>query len=1011
MDKEPKNNHNLELQLELLKIVAEQSHEKILEYDVTKDIAIVYEVVDGNFIEKEILKGYFEQRKQGQSRIAREDRKKYWEAIDKCRRSAAHTALDIRYGGENEYQWYRLFLASKSNEKGKVERIAGRFVSIHQEKIAAEKMKRRAELDSLTGVYNHATFEKICERKLKHSKENLLFLMMDVDDFKLINDSQGHNIGDMVLSQTGMILKQSVEGRGIAGRLGGDEFAAFIWDFQDEKGAEEYAGNLRKSLKSIVFDMEYSASMGVSIRNGREMSFKDMYYEADQAVYYAKRHGKNQLVLFSDIKQKQETGDEGADEENFGQSSSFLDEALEYIYLVDPGTDELLFVNRAGREHLLLSEKEYKGKHCYEVLKGLDAACGHCDFQGNNGRVFQNRRYGSRYVDETMNDSRFLSHCGQAVWEGRKVRKITLVNLSDPKMVESLLKSKMLVQDTVEKCIAHFVYDDNPQEQKRVLQLIAEYYGADCIFVMRRTEDAADCLNEYHKETAALLAEIMQEEIKSGRILQYEELLDAEGMFLLSDISTIKKRCPELYQQLTANRIWSVYAKKLIHKEEYAGTFLLVNPRRNNGELSLLQMMCVYLAGDIIHKRIGMQRKYEADHDKLTDTWNLSNHAAWKEYWHDAKTLGVFRADILRLKDINRELGRVNGDARLRTLADVCKAVFTGYRVFRFDQDEFAVLCPDIGKEEFEKLIAKAEEKIGELGFGVTVGYEWSSRVVMKQLMEQAEFMMDQNRAKKENDKLAGERTENHMLEDVRKELEQGNFRVFLQPKVNINTGETVGAEALIRLYQKEMGIVGPIHFIPVLEQHNLVYLIDMFVFEEVFRFQQKAMEEGKRQVPISVNFSKTTLMQEWLLDRVQEIADKYTVPYHLIRIEITESVGDMDHIVISNVASELQKKGFRLSMDDFGTQYSNMEMLSRFHFDTAKIDRSMVKEITDNQRSCTVLKHLIAMIADLGIDCVVEGAETKEQVDLLKQMQCEVVQGYYFGRPVPKEEFYEKFM
>ena len=199
--------------------------------------------------------------------------------------------------------------------------------------------------------------------------------------------------------------------------------------------------------------------------------------------------------------------------------------------------------------------------------------------------------------------------------------------------------------------------------------------------------------------------------------------------------------------------------------------------------------------------------------------------------------------------------------------------------------------------------------------------------------------------------------------------------------------------------------------FIPVLEHYNLVHMIDLFVLDEVFRYQKEQIREGHRTVPISVNFSKMTIMYPELIEKVTQMVQKYDIPVELIHIEVTETVGDMDHVLIENVANSLKELGFRLSMDDFGSQYSNLAVLIQYDFDSAKIDRSMVTENTNNRKSRILLDYMTSMINDLGIHCIVEGIETKEQVDILKKTKAEMIQGFYFGKPVPKEKFYEAFI
>ena len=147
------------------------------------------------------------------------------------------------------------------------------------------------------------------------------------------------------------------------------------------------------------------------------------------------------------------------------------------------------------------------------------------------------------------------------------------------------------------------------------------------------------------------------------------------------------------------------------------------------------------------------------------------------------------------------------------------------------------------------------------------------------------------------------------------------------------------------------------------------------------------------------------------LMDFIAEQCELYGAPEKSIRIEITETISNMDHMEVNNIARELHKLGFSISMDDFGTQYSNMAVLTQFDFDTVKIDRSMILNIVNDEKNKLILKHTVAMLKDLGMEIVIEGVETEEQVVVLGEFGCEIVQGFFFGRPEAEEKFYELFM
>ena len=296
-----------EKQNELLRVVAEQNHERLIEYDVKEDRAVVYAIENDRFEVLFDIEDYVKKNHYGSVFIDPEDKKVFRRAMHACLQKEGTVTVDVRYcEKENQPEWYRFYLVSIAEEDGKTDRMVGRFCCVQQEKAITERMRRRAEIDVLTNVYNHKAFEEYCAKELAECTTNALFVMLDIDDFKMINDTQGHAVGDMVLSQTGSILSEVTGDRGIVGRLGGDEFAVFASGFQNSVEMEEFCVSLRENLKKIIFDMEYSVSIGAAKLDGRRISFPDFYYEADRAVYAAKRGGKNRIVFYDQIKENQE---------------------------------------------------------------------------------------------------------------------------------------------------------------------------------------------------------------------------------------------------------------------------------------------------------------------------------------------------------------------------------------------------------------------------------------------------------------------------------------------------------------------------------------------------------------------------------------------------------------------------------------------------------------------------------------------------------------------------------
>ncbi len=881
---------------ELLKVIAEQNQEKILEYDGVSDEALIYKVVNGQFVTLYQISGYVRKKRFGEIFIVPEDRKSYQKAIRACIKKPAHMIIDARFIEKGKKpEWHRFYLVSVAGADGSVERIVGRFISVHKEKEYNEKMRRQAEIDALTNVYNHMAFEGVCEKSLKGCKSNALFFMLDIDDFKIINDTRGHAVGDQVLSKTGAILNDVIGDRGVVGRLGGDEFAAFVWNFSDKNEMEEFCQRLRKQLKTSQADMEYSVSMGVSILGGRKISFQEMYYEADQAVYEAKRKGKNRVIFFWDVEKTIGKQVQAADIRPVAQSS--------------------------GDEHVIL---EYL-QQCLELL-GTET------------------------------------------------------------------------------------YENGVQS---VLFLLTEFFDADCVSLIYGENGCLHSLKESHKESAQEMTGRLRKLTQEGALDVFFNFLVEIGSVRISNVKSLQKKHADLYGLLTRNRIWSIAASALCEQDQHAGVLLVLNPRKHFEESLLLHMVKKYLLIRLFYDHMMEQRVYDRTHDKLTGLWNRSSYTQWtKENKNRVfDSFGVITTDIIHLAEINKQFGYFNGDKKLVEVADVLKEI-CGYDLcYRYDEDEMLVIFPDIGKREMEQKVRMLRERLEQLDIGVAMGYSWSLHPRIRAQITEAEVVMNNDRLTLMHETDLNQRIEQSVIDEVQGLMNRGCYLVYLQPKVNIHTGRTEGAEALVRQMDDEMGIVGPGLFIPILERYNLVHMIDLFVLEEVFRYQQEQIAKGHRTIPISVNFSKMTIMYPDLVNRVKALTEKYDIPTGLIHIEVTETIGDMDHVVIEMVANHLKQMGFCLSMDDFGSHYSNLSVLIQYDFDSAKIDRSMVMEITSNQKSRIVLDYMTSLINDLGIQCIVEGIETKEQVEILKTTKAEMIQGFYFGKPIPKEEFYDTFM
>lgn len=240
--------------------------------------------------------------------------------------------------------------------------------------------------------------------------------------------------------------------------------------------------------------------------------------------------------------------------------------------------------------------------------------------------------------------------------------------------------------------------------------------------------------------------------------------------------------------------------------------------------------------------------------------------------------------------------------------------------------------------------------------------------------------------------------------------LENKEFKVFLQPKMNMFNDKVIGAEALVRWFKQDGTMVSPGEFIPIFEENGFVTHLDFEMMRQVLDMQQKRLDEGKPIVNISVNFSRKHQENQAYLDRLDELMAQYKVPAKSLEIEITESVFMQDLAPLIDSICQLKKRGFSVSIDDFGAGYSSLNVLSKVKADIVKLDRQFLLDVEMEKDNITseFLQLLINMIKKLGFSVLAEGVETAEQVALLKNAGCRFAQGFYYARPMPIEQFLE---
>lgn len=417
--------------------------------------------------------------------------------------------------------------------------------------------------------------------------------------------------------------------------------------------------------------------------------------------------------------------------------------------------------------------------------------------------------------------------------------------------------------------------------------------------------------------------------------------------------------------------------------------------------------------------------------DLITGNYNWNHLEAFMEVPGDKKIEDYAFAhfDIKQFRVINEAYGHIAANKILSNIVKAMNEADFIYASARCHNDNFAMLLKDMPEPElkqklndfFDKLSRLEEDPFYKIYFKCGVvpmqrAMLSGNRVADAAKMAQ-ELCTNQNETEiifytdKMHDNLSWG---NYIKAYVETAIEQDEFVVYLQPKFDIKAEKIKGAEALIRWNYKNKEFLPPYRFIPFFEKDGSIAKIDDIVLKKVCEAMNRWKKEVKPLYPISVNLSRSRMYDENLIDKLVSIVDSYAVDHHLIDFELTESAtyDNMEHML--SVLQELRDRGFKISMDDFGTGYSSLSLLTQMPIDTLKIDKSFVDTIaneSERKEDIIVVKHIITLAKELGFVCLAEGAESRPQIDRLRDLGCEIIQGYYYSKPIPLGEYEEKYL
>lgn len=253
---------------------------------------------------------------------------------------------------------------------------------------------------------------------------------------------------------------------------------------------------------------------------------------------------------------------------------------------------------------------------------------------------------------------------------------------------------------------------------------------------------------------------------------------------------------------------------------------------------------------------------------------------------------------------------------------------------------------------------------------------------------------------------------ENSIYNHMYKALDNEEFHMYLQPKFQISSLNVVSAEALVRWFSPELGFLSPDQFIPLFEKSGFIIELDFYMLKKACSFIKKTfMKKNQYTYPIAVNFSRVTIYQNDFYQRFLDIVREYEIPFKYIEIEVTESAFNKISNPVISILDNLKKLGFLISMDDFGSGYSSLNLLCSLSINGLKLDKSLLKETFNREKVYSIIQCIIEMSHRIDMFVVCEGIETKKDLDFLKTIRCDVGQGFYFSKPIEEKEFFNKYV
>ncbi|MCQ2080863.1 MAG: EAL domain-containing protein [Lachnospiraceae bacterium] len=936
--------------------------------------------------------------------------------------------------------WVRFIGHAVYGEDGNPVKISGRRFDISREKNSKEDVNE-VEQDFLTGLfYRDKSRELVREALEKKPAYEDAMIIFDVDDFKSINDANGKVQGDLVLQTISGLINTNFMSKDIVGRIAGDQFFVFCEDIKNSKVIELVKSAQTRVGESVSMPdgSGVTLSAGISYYPKDGDTFEILYAKADMSLTLAKKQGKNRYVEFS-----MSNSEDAGVGYTLSKMGSFIEDELR-VSTEDNKVNKKLFdyaFEELSREPsiYIAIQKIFEEVSLYygldraalveldrssQIPKVTSKWCRVDDSEDASKIDIMPRDVWMAFETEESPDGYFIFEDGRC---GAMDFFRNIVDMKNPPV--SSIQFKVINNEEMlyalvnfESFERHVFKNSETSTLKSIVKLISSYILGQQV---KDILEAETIISKNVMDAQRLVYYVIDgKSYELKYISKYAKNWFPNAAYGHKCYETIRCQdgpcdmCPfkNLNGEINSTQFYD-------EKEEKWISITASHMKDTDCEDDIL--ICVTDVTEFLNKVRG--------EDTLTvaDTFDKFIVDATKLIMRQNSGYAVICTGIQEFSKINDEFGYVIGDEILKRYADLirndidddellCRVkgddfillikqnnltkkkverlrdVFVNYS--KILSNEFRQKCPGIDVKCFagEYLISKKDKYINHC-----VDNALKARQVAfdERSKNNGFFVYSQELEESERQRVLLEKK-------MKKSLKNGGFKVFFQPKVDVNTKAIIGAEALVRLQDEDGKMISPGLFIPLAEKNGMIVDIDMSVYDQTFALMRKWIDQGKNIPLISVNVSRLHLLDDDLPNKIKKISDKYNLDPSIIELEITESVffDDTDRLI--TMIKRLKDMGYVISMDDFGSGYSTLNIMKSLPVDVIKIDGGFFMRNEMDRKSKAIISAILQLTKNLEFDTVSEGVETEEQVEFVRSHGGRCVQGYYFYKPMPADDF-----